>query len=282
MVRGKTIQIYLPNGNPLGARIINIPSFPLKAALIPKNLIKETHEQINLNRKGLYFLFNEKEESGGLSAYIGEGILLNRINNHYRNKDDWSFVVCFYSDSEEGFHKGQIEYLEAYSIKEAKRIGRVDLQNGKEQLMHDFANPDKDLLLSFFDEIKLILGMLRYPIFDEIKKAENQGDIFYCKSKEANATGSLTEEGFVVYKESKANKENTSGIGGWVLNIKNRLILEGILKEVDNYLVFTRDFVFNSPSAAAAVVVGRSANGWTQWKNKEGKTLDELKRQVLA
>jgi hypothetical protein len=45
--------------------------------------------------------------------------------------------------------------------------------------------------------------------------------------------------------------------------------------------VFTRDHLFSSPSMAALAVMGRSANGWLEWKDAGGKTLDELKRQVL-
>ncbi|NBX51527.1 DUF4357 domain-containing protein, partial [bacterium] len=32
---------------------------------------------------------------------------------------------------------------------------------------------------------------------------------------------------------------------------------------------------FSSPSAAAAIVLARSANGWTEWKTKEGSTLKD-------
>jgi hypothetical protein len=49
--------------------------------------------------------------------------------------------------------------------------------------------------------------------------------------------------------------------------------------EEDNFLVFQEDYIFNSPSAAAVTIKGRASNGWTAWKNKEGKTLDELKRK---
>ena len=45
--------------------------------------------------------------------------------------------------------------------------------------------------------------------------------------------------------------------------------------------IFTRDHLFSSPSMAALAVMGRSANGWLEWKDASGKTLDELKRQVL-
>ena len=37
-----------------------------------------------------------------------------------------------------------------------------------------------------------------------------------------------------------------------------------------------QDYVFASPSAAAGVVQGRSANGRVDWKTKDGKTLKDL------
>lgn len=36
---------------------------------------------------------------------------------------------------------------------------------------------------------------------------------------------------------------------------------------------------FNTPSGASDFVLGGSTNGWTEWKNKDGKTLDELYRK---
>ena len=36
---------------------------------------------------------------------------------------------------------------------------------------------------------------------------------------------------------------------------------------------------FTSPSSAATFVLGGSTNGWVEWKNKDGKTLDELFRK---
>jgi len=34
--------------------------------------------------------------------------------------------------------------------------------------------------------------------------------------------------------------------------------------------------VFSSPSAAAVFVLGRSSNGYVEWKTAEGKTLKEV------
>lgn len=65
----------------------------------------------------------------------------------------------------------------------------------------------------------------------------------------------------------------------WIGILRKRLIEENILKKEDNANVFQQDYIFNSPSAASATILGRSSNGWMSWKDKEGKTLDELKRK---
>ena len=39
---------------------------------------------------------------------------------------------------------------------------------------------------------------------------------------------------------------------------------------------FSDDFIFTSPSTAAVIVMGRNANGLTEWKTKTEKTLKEV------
>lgn len=57
------------------------------------------------------------------------------------------------------------------------------------------------------------------------------------------------------------------------------MVEKGVLVESDKVLKFVSDYIFSSPSAAAGVVLGRRANGWIEWKFKDGKTLDEVKRK---
>jgi len=54
---------------------------------------------------------------------------------------------------------------------------------------------------------------------------------------------------------------------------------DGTLLKKGEVLEFTSDQLFNAPSTAAAVVLARRANGWIEWKDKEGVTLDKLKRK---
>ncbi len=45
-------------------------------------------------------------------------------------------------------------------------------------------------------------------------------------------------------------------------------------------VVFDKDHLFRSPSMAAVALMGRTANGWIDWKNGDGKTLKYLRRAV--
>lgn len=56
------------------------------------------------------------------------------------------------------------------------------------------------------------------------------------------------------------------------------MIADNTLVEDGSRFVFTEDYLFPTPSRAAAIVLGRNANGWTEWKDKSGRTLHEVKR----
>lgn len=137
-------------------------------------------------------------------------------------------------------------------------------------------------MLDNFETAKILLATLGYPIFEEKRKAKSSKELLYCKGKNATAIGELTDDGFLVYKDSKANVEATKGMNKWIGILRTKLIEEQLLKIAGDVYVFQQDYIFKSPSAAAATILGRSANGWVSWKDKNGKTLDELKRKSLA
>ena len=134
-------------------------------------------------------------------------------------------------------------------------------------------------LIDNFDTIKILVATLGYPIFDQIKKPQKK-DILYCRGKEARAEGEYTEDGFIVFSGSICNLKETKSAGAFVKNWRDQLIKDSVLEMDGNIYRFTQDHIFSSPSTAAAVVLGRRANGWTEWKYKDGKTLDEVKRQT--
>jgi hypothetical protein len=122
------------------------------------------------------------------------------------------------------------------------------------------------------------VATLGHPIFDQIRKPQKK-DILYCKGKEAKAEGEYTEDGMIVFAGSTANKEEARSAGVYVKKWREQLIKDGDLIDKDNVFEFSENHIFQSPSTAAAVILGRNANGWIEWKYKDGKTLKEVKRK---
>jgi hypothetical protein len=64
--------------------------------------------------------------------------------------------------------------------------------------------------------------------------------------------------------------------------LRDELIENEIIREIDGKLVFQSDYLFSSPSAAAAVVMGRSANGLIEWKDSNGKDLKYIEELEIT
>ncbi len=80
----------------------------------------------------------------------------------------------------------------------------------------------------------------------------------------------------IVFKGSEAVLENAPYFGSTGLRIKNELIAAGDLypNADGTKLLFRRDIVFTAPSTAASIIKGRNTNGYTNWKDKDGKIID--------
>jgi hypothetical protein len=279
MTRGKTIQIYLPDGNPKGIKKCQIRESICRAILIPRYELIKLKFLTELDETGVYFLITKIEETDDIKIYIGEAEKLNtRLKQHDTNKEEWNYAICFYSATK-NLNKAHIKFLESHCYKRLKELNRLDLINGNCPTQSKIEEEDENLILSFFDDLRILLSTLGYPVFEEIKKTNNENEIFFCKEKEAFAKGNLTEEGFVVYAGSLAKLNESASAGSWVVNLRNRLKENKILIESKGTLKFQKDFIFGSPSAAAVAVLARRSNGWIEWKNKENKTLDEINRR---
>ena len=107
--------------------------------------------------------------------------------------------------------------------------------------------------------------------------------LYFCTASGTDARAQYTAEGMAVLKGSKARGQVTDSFKDKGFHVlRKQLEAEGILKPTGDQLVFTQDYLFKSPSAAAAIVVGNNMNGWLTWKNEAGKTLDDAVRQTAG
>ena len=281
-MRPQTIQIFLPDGNPIGIKVAELTNRIITAILIPRNKLQDAEEREEIKKHGIYFLFGEIEGKAKPIAYIGEtDNCLERIKTHNRNKDFWNYAVIITSKTN-SFTKSHVKYLEYLSIKHVIDINRYETENQAIPTKPFVTESMEADLLDNYDTLKLLLATLGFPIFEEIRTTSTISiELFYCKIRNISAEGNLVNDGFVVYKNSKAVLNATNGSMKWVIELREKLKENGILIEENGVLSFFSDYLFNSPSAAAAVVLGRHSNGWTEWKNKtNNKTLDELYRKA--
>ena len=278
-MRPQTIQIFLPDGDPRGVKIAEITSRTVEALLIPRSQLERGLKREELGKVGIYLLFGEDQE-GNAAVYIGEAEDCgHRLKQHHKDpkKDFWTHAVIVVSKTN-FFTKSHVKYLELHAYKEALTAGRFKLLNGSVPAQAHVSEPVVADLLDNFDTAKVLISTLGYNVFDKMSKASKK-DILYCSGKDASATGDYTEDGFVVLKGSKFQKDTTKGAHSWILDLRNKLIHSEKLVESDGVYVLQADHLFKSPSAAAASVLGRAANGWTSWKFKDGRTLDEVYRK---
>jgi hypothetical protein len=66
-----------------------------------------------------------------------------------------------------------------------------------------------------------------------------------------------------------------------IMALRNQLKEQGTLKEHAGKLVLTQDYLFSSPSQAATVMLARAANGRTEWKMNDGRSLKQLQDAAL-
>ena len=279
MNRPQTIQIFLPDGSPTSIREAELTNRLVKAILFPRNKMQEVAKRDLVHFTGVYFLFGTNEDGTKSKVYIGEGEnCYKRIQSHNRNKEFWTHCIIVSTKTDE-YTKTDGKYLEHYCLNKAKEINRYEIDNDTGSTKPSISESREYDLLDNFDTAKILIATLGYPIFEEKRKAATAKEIFHCKGKSAYAEGEYNDDGMLVYKGGKCTLVETPTAGPWVVNRRQQLLKDEILKEQDGLLVFQEDYIFDSVSAAAATVLARRANGWKEWKDKNGVTLDELKRK---
>jgi len=280
MAPGTTIQIFLPDGNPRSLKIAEITSRTVQAILIPRAKLDEALKRPELKKVGIYFLLGVSDEDSKPLLYVGEAEPCSkRLKQQNKLKDFWNTAIAVVSKTQH-FTKSHIKFLEYYCYSEAEKTGRFKLENATVRTKSYVSESMEADLIDNFDTIKTLVGTLGYPIFDQIKKPQKK-DILYCKGKEAKAEGEYTEEGLIVFAGSTITLDEVKS-AVYVKRWREQLIKDGVLEKNGNVYRFLEDKAFSSPSKAAAVVLGRSANGWIEWKYKDGKTLKEVGRRATV
>jgi len=275
---GKTIKIFLIDGDPNGRMSCELSNWTGKAYKIPRIKVKECTDRDDLGSTGVYLLFG-KDEEGKEQVYIGEAeSILKRLNQHLTQKDFWNETIVFVS-KDENLNKAHIKYLENRLHDIATVANRYKIENYVIPTQSSISESDRAEMEEFIDNIKLLVNTLGHKVFDEkrdFKPKQKQETFFLKAARGADAQGEPTSDGFVVFKGSKAAGSTVASITPSFLTLRQKLIKEGVLVDKGEFYEFPDDYIFSSPSTAACMVLGRNANGLTEWKLIGGKSLKEF------
>ena len=275
---GKTIKIFLIDGDPNGRMSCELSNWSGKAYKIPRVKIKDCTDRDDLTSTGVYLLFG-KDEEGKDQVYIGEAeSILKRLNQQLTSKDFWNEAIIFIS-KDENLNKAHIKYLEYRLHDIAKAANRYKVDNSVIPTQSSISESDRAEMEEFIEYIKMLVNTLGHKVFDEKRefKPKQKQEIFSIKAaRGADGQGEPTSDGFVVLKGSKAAGSTVTSMTSNFLTLRRKLIDEGVLVDKGEYLEFPDDYIFSSPSTAASIVLGRNANGLTEWKLKDGRTLKDF------
>ena len=277
MQYGKTIEMFLVNGDASGLVTAELSNWNGKAIKIPRTMVKECTRE-DITGVGVYFLFCEEDGQG--AVYIGEAEnVLERLNGHLRDyqagKESyyWTTAVVFIGRD---LNKALIRYLENRIwdiVNECGRMKNLTKNTYKKTILKESQVASME---EFIDNIKVLLSALNYRVLTPMPQAKDDTVYLYCHStKGTDAKGFVSDSGFTVLKGSKVSDGVVNSFvehGGNYYALRSKLEEDGIISEGE----FQQDYEFSAPSAASSVALGRTSNGNVDWKTKEGTKLKDL------
>lgn len=197
--RGRTIQIYLPTGEPRGLRIAEMTPRTVQTILIPQHQLKTAKQRPEMEQVAVYFLFGESDQQARPVCYIGQTEdLRSRLDRHSSEKLFWNISVVAISKTQT-FTPAHIRWLEWYSVQQANKVGRYELDNSQTPREPLVTEPLKDDCLDAFENIGILLTALGFPLFEPVRTSQ---EFFTIRGPEAEGTGALTDDGFLVRRGS--------------------------------------------------------------------------------
>lgn len=281
MAFDKTIQMYIFDGDPNGRMMCELSNWNGRVYKIARSQLSQFARREDAESTGVYFLFGRDEENHD-TVYIGEAEKVSvRLKQHLA-EEYWNDCVVVIS-KDNLLNKAHIKYLENTFYTLAKEAGRFTILNSTIPTRSSISEYDSAMLEEFIYNTKLLVNVLGYKVFDAIPKLvpstpKTPSEFVLQSNRGASARGIPVADGFAVLKGSVISEDTTSGLANSLLHKRNQLLSD---QTIDQNRQFTKDCIFTSPSTAAAIVLGRSANGRTEWKTAEGRTLKEIEENNL-
>lgn len=310
--KGRSLELFYIDGHPDGMITAELFNWTGHVFVTPRTRLTEALKRGEAGYAGVYLLLGEKE--GQDFAYIGEAEDLGvRLKQHAAASDkDWWETAVLVSASANRLNKAHVKYLEARLIVMAREIGHTPLHNGNSPKLPGLTEADIAKMEAFLASLMVVLPAIRVDMFiqrsrpagsttsavtrqtawvnEQSSDLEPEFTLKYPKY-EIEAHAVLQDGEFIVLTGSRLypcwqGKEGTS-----YHPLRDELERGGVIRSEGQSAVFVKDYAFSSPSAAAAIIYGRPANGPDKWhqvpsgityKEWENRQLDALPTEDAA
>lgn len=291
-----------------GLRIIETFNWSGRALELSRTALPEIkRERMELDSPGVYVLIGSDVNTGEGMIYVGKAdSISDRLTNHDGGKDFWTKVIAFVS-SRKSLTSTHAEILESRMIRLARHANRVRLDNKSSPAEPHCPEQDIGAMEIFQENVLIILreiGVTAFetpmpakavsaPVSSATRTTVNASTLpqppestlerfvaidLYCNAPDAgiSAKGYESNEGFVVREGSSARFDTGYAISEGYKALRDGLVARKVLTPDGTRYTFSQDYTFDSPSAAACVVLGRSANGRLEWKSANGISLKSI------
>jgi len=156
---------------------------------------------------------------------------------------------------------------------------------------------DIDCMNTFMLHLKTLLGVLGHLILEEklapttttrevstpsVAETSSGATVFTLTTRTLTAKAIITNEGVVVLSGSQAAPRPQPNLSPGYIRKREELVTDGVLIPESDHMVFTREYLFTSPSAASSVIIGSNSSGPQYWTTDDGKTLKEIESSFVT
>lgn len=197
----KTIQIFLPGGDPRGIRIAEITTRIIQVIEVPRNPLQEFTKMPESDQVSVYFLIGNEGDGTAPDVYVRQtGNLRRRLVRHHQEADFWQRALALVSRTN-SLTQTHALFLEWYCLQTVRKAGRyVDRNSNSGSKPHTPAPLEADCL-EIFETGSTLLASLGRPLFDPVGVSGTSPadeEVFTCTSSGIKGRALYTAEGFVV------------------------------------------------------------------------------------
>ena len=292
-IGSRYLQLFFVDGRPDGMLTAEVFNWTDHVLRTPRTQPRQALSRSQAHHTGVYVLLGDQD--GRPRAYIGEAEKLSkRLKEHAGHKDWWDTAVLV-TTAADSLHKAHVKYLESRLVEIAKNLNFSGLENENIPPESSISEADISNMESFLETLQIVLPAIRVDLFIDksavgtpASTADPGGlPVFQLKKKKFNlhAAAILRQGELIVQAGGRARSSwagDTNQKTGYH-KLYAELSHNGTLQSQVDHAVFTKNYAFSSPSAAGAIVNGRSTNGRTEWKLvSDGRTYADWENNQLT